>query len=177
MTKYFTALIPLILCLIVTPANAEKPEWAGSKKEQKKLKIEKQEKTATKQKNNQPRLFSNTERELITDYYDPNTPTKHKKHKGKQKALPKGLQKMLARGGELPPGWQKKLERGEVIDPTLKAASEPLPEDLLSRLPNDQRLTEMIKVRDKVIKVVKGEGTVVDIIDLTEVLTGTGSKY
>lgn len=34
----------------------------------------------------------------------------------KEKSLPPGLQKKVARGGELPPGWQDKLIVGEYLD-------------------------------------------------------------
>lgn len=33
----------------------------------------------------------------------------------KEKSLPPGLQKKIAKGDPLPPGWQKKLHRGDVL--------------------------------------------------------------
>ncbi|MCW8884200.1 MAG: hypothetical protein OQK12_02960, partial [Motiliproteus sp.] len=164
---------------------AGKPEWAGNKggKEKAsssyqmkqsvdKVKKDKKAKSSKADKDRKNNLFSDGERAAIDDYYDRQAASDTGKYKGKKKALPKGLQKKLERGGELPPGWQKKLERGEVLDPTLKAASEPLPEELLSRLPMQDQATEILKIRDKIVRVVKGQGTVVDIIDLAEIAMG-----
>ena len=43
--------------------------------------------------------FSIGERQVIREYYVP-----------RYRALPPGLRKKVARGGQLPPGWQKKIE-------------------------------------------------------------------
>src|SRR3954471_10178082 len=43
--------------------------------------------------------FSIGERRAIREYYAP-----------RYRSLPPGLQKKVARGGQLPPGWQKKLQ-------------------------------------------------------------------
>jgi hypothetical protein len=43
--------------------------------------------------------FSIGEQRVIREYYAP-----------RNRPLPRGLQKKLARGGQLPPGWQKKLQ-------------------------------------------------------------------
>lgn len=43
--------------------------------------------------------FSSGDQRVIREYYAP-----------RYKSLPPGLQKKVARGGQLPPGWQKKLE-------------------------------------------------------------------
>ncbi|MBW1911075.1 MAG: hypothetical protein JRJ11_16315, partial [Deltaproteobacteria bacterium] len=50
-----------------------------------------------------------SDKEKIREYYqkDKEKGVKEKKAK-KKKALPPGLKKKVARGGELPPGWQKK---------------------------------------------------------------------
>ncbi|MEH6811773.1 MAG: hypothetical protein V7677_04485 [Motiliproteus sp.] len=178
MKNLISILTFLTVCLCLSQAQAAKPEWAEAKKNHKQ-KAEKQisaEKTNKNKehKDKQPQLFSKDERSLINDYYNDKSASGSEKHKGKKKALPKGLQKKLERGGELPPGWQKKLQRGEVIDPQLRASSESLPEDLLSRLPGDQQVTEILKVKDKIVRVIKGEGTVVDIIDLADVMMGSG---
>ena len=42
--------------------------------------------------------------------------------------------------------------------------------------PEGDAATEIIKLKDKVIKVGKGEGTVVDIIDIADILTGGSAK-
>jgi hypothetical protein len=43
--------------------------------------------------------FSHHDQRVIREYYAP-----------RYRSLPPGLQKKVARGGELPPGWQKKLQ-------------------------------------------------------------------
>ena len=43
--------------------------------------------------------FSRGEQRVIREYYTP-----------RYRSLPPGLQKKVARGGQLPPGWQKKLQ-------------------------------------------------------------------
>ncbi len=89
--------------------------------------------------------------------------------KGKpRKELPPGLRKKLERGGELPPGWQRKVERGEVLDADLYRRSRPLPYELHSVLGEQPQMTELIRLQDKVIRVVRGEGTILDVVDLYE---------
>ena len=95
----------------------------------------------------------------------------------KKGELPKGLQKKLARGGELPPGWQKKLARGEVLSPELKASGEPVSDELEQVInQQDAVAAEVIRIQDKLVRVSKGEGTVLDIIDLADVLAGRGMR-
>ena len=171
-------------------AYAAKPEWAGNsegKKEHKSQvkmdkKLNKKEPAAllgsgaivSETESILEDIFTSDERETIKKFYNENAHSGTGKHKGKMKELPHGLQKKLERGGELPPGWQKKLARGEVLDPELRYQSNSLPDELLSRLPNQRAATEIIKLKDKVIRVGKGEGTIVDIIDLADILIRTG---
>ena len=44
-------------------------------------------------------VFSNRDARVIREYY----------REDDRRSLPPGLQKKLARGGNLPPGWQKKM--------------------------------------------------------------------
>lgn len=104
--------------------------------------------------------------ELLKAIIKKNAKSETGKDKGKHKELPQGLRKKLARGGELPPGWQKKIARGEVLDADLRYQSTSLPDALLSRLPASDAATEIIKLKDKVIRVSKGEGTIIDLTDL-----------
>ncbi|WP_415897714.1 hypothetical protein ACMXYX_04500 [Neptuniibacter sp. QD72_48] len=189
MKKLFLALCMSGLALNV---YAAKPEWAGQGAD--KHQAKKEAKQAAKNYKNKDKdteeeqsivsdtksilddLFSDKEKETIKDYYNENAKSGTGKYKGKMKELPKGLQKKLERGGELPPGWQKKVARGEVLDKDLRDNAEYLPDDLLSRLPKGDAAIEIIKLKDKVIKVGKGEGTVVDIIDIADILTGGSAK-
>lgn len=171
-------LIGLIcLALASSPALAGKPEWAGNDKkaekhQQKESKKAKSEKG--KDKAEHKRYFSAHEHDVIREYYADHSEKGHKG--GKVKDLPPGLQKKLDRGGDLPPGWQRKLERGDVVDREVRAASHPIPEQLAERLPYDAATEEIIRVQDKVIRMSKGEGTIIDVIDIADVLVGRGIR-
>lgn len=86
----------------------------------------------------------------------------------KVKSLPKGLQKKLARGGELPPGWQKKFQRGEVLDAETYRTAERLPTELLNRITGRDDAVELLQVGDRILRVTEGRGTILDVIDLTD---------
>lgn len=168
--------------------HAAKPEWAGKEGKSASKAEMKADKKASKSDEDDEQnivaetetildeIFSDKEKRIIKDYYNENAASGTGQHKGKKKELPKGLQKKLERGGELPPGWQKKLERGEVLDPQLRYSAKRLPNDLLSRLREDDATTEILRIQDKIIRVGKGEGTIVDIIDLADVLMGRGMR-
>jgi|TARA_R110002096_G_scaffold379_17_gene2429 hypothetical protein len=116
--------------------------------------------------------FSGSERDSIRGYYREENQVGHKGKgkKDKHKNLPYGLQKKLERGGQLPPGWQTKVAKGEVLDAELLRHSERLPNDLVRRLPVLRDGTEVRRIGDKVVRVMEGNGTVLDVIDLADVL-------
>jgi len=180
------------LLLFVGTAQAAKPDsdagsekqhsesfwnrWLGDRAE-KTEKAKASEKNKFKEKANKhdresDHYFSDVERSRITDYYrrdgSKNSHKQGKKNKGKR--LPPGLQKKLARGGQLPPGWQTKVARGEVLDGELLRHSELVPDDLLRRLPVLRDGEAIRRVGDKVVRVLEGSGTVIDVIDLADIL-------
>ena len=180
-------LVLMIAVLLPVSSWAAKPEWAGNKGGKQAEKSEQRAEKKHKEKQEEESIVSDTEEilddifsseetETIRDYYNEKAASGTGKHKGKKKELPQGLRKKLERGGELPPGWQKKVARGEVLDSDLRSQAESIPDDLLSRLPGGDQATEIIKLKDKIIRVGKGEGTVVDIIDLADILTGRGGS-
>ncbi|MGJ8652134.1 MAG: hypothetical protein ACSHX8_02560 [Opitutaceae bacterium] len=103
--------------------------------------------------------FSDEERKALESWQKGNTKSKKSK-----KSLPPGLQKKVARGGELPPGWKKKLEIGSVLDPELEKEAQPLPEEILKRLPKTPEGTEIIKIGDEVIRIFENSGEIIDIL-------------
>lgn len=122
------------------------------------------------------RLFTQTEREILSEYlrtqgfegnYDDNVGKKkegnHGKYK-KQKTLPPGLQKKLARGGQLPPGWQKKVARGEVLDGSLYDISKDLPRDVINRLPKSPDGTSVRQIEDSVVRIMDATGVILDVL-------------
>jgi hypothetical protein len=184
-------IIALMMGTLALNTYAAKPEWAGNKdaKHADKSEMKAGKKSSKEEKDDDDdnnivsdnesildEIFSDEERDVIRDYYNENAASGTGQYKGKKKDLPPGLQKKLERGGELPPGWQKKLARGEVLDPELRYQSEYLPRDLLSRLDERDAATEILRIQDKIVRVSKGEGTIIDMIDLADVLTGRGMR-
>jgi len=185
-------LLAILMGSLALNSYAAKPEWAGKDNEKGNKAEQKAEKKSGKVKDGQDEkrdnkfvadtdtilkgIFSDKEKSVIEDYYNENAASGTGQHKGKKKELPKGLQKKLERGGELPPGWQKKLERGEVLDPELRYHSKKLPDDLLSRLSGEDAANEILRIQDKIVRVSKGQGTIVDMIDLADILAGRGMR-
>jgi hypothetical protein len=106
------------------------------------------------------------EKEIIKKYYIYNQQDCLKGGKDKKKALPPGLQKKLARGGDLPPGWQKKVIRGEVLDAEIYKYAVHVPYDLIKRLPPQPKGTVLIKVEGKIVRLLEATGTILDVFDL-----------
>ncbi len=82
--------------------------------------------------------------------------------------LPPGLQKKVARGGDLPPGWQMKLARGDVFPPDLYAKSTRLPRDWTGHGRSQEE--EWLLLEDKIVRVVQGQGTILDVIDISQAI-------
>ncbi|MEH6502937.1 MAG: hypothetical protein V7682_03425 [Cycloclasticus sp.] len=157
--------------------DKDKDRDREEERESYKEKSSKSKDKSSKHKEKSDRVFNDSERSRIEDYYREESRGKHKdkggKHKNgknKQKNLPYGLQKKLQRGGQLPPGWQTKVARGEVLDDEILRHSERLPDDLVRRLPVLRDGTEIRRVGDKVVRVMEGNGTVLDVIDLADVI-------
>jgi len=150
-------------------------EWF-TPKPSKPLKHEQQARSIppVKQLESSRRLFSDVERSNIQHYYRRAAENKSehqgKKKQQKQKQLPYGLQKKLARGGQLPPGWQNKVRRGEVLDADILSRSLGLPGELTRRLPAHEDGVVIRRVGDKVVRVLEGKGTVLDVIDLADIV-------
>ncbi len=105
-----------------------------------------------------------SEQVIIRDYYQTHqiplaeTP--------KQKKLPPGLQKKLARGGALPPGWQKKVARGEVLDAQVYTAAHLLPPDLIKMLPPAPSGVATIIVEGKIVRLIEATRIILDAFDI-----------
>ena len=84
----------------------------------------------------------------------------------RKRISPPGLQKKLARGGELPPGWQKKVARGEVLDWQLYRRSVKLPQDLLRRLPALSQGTELMRLDDRIFRILNDTREILDIFTI-----------
>lgn len=83
-----------------------------------------------------------------------------------QKALPPGLQKKVERGGALPPGWQKKLARGQKVPGDVWRYHEPLPAELLRRLPPQPEGVITVRIDDQMVRVATAGLILLDVFDL-----------
>jgi hypothetical protein len=88
------------------------------------------------------------------------------KKSGRDKALPSGRTKKVARGAKLPPGWQKKIARGEVLPQTVYAQAQPLPEVVIRTLPPPPAGTILVTLDGKVVRLLEGTRTIVDVFEL-----------
>ncbi|WP_417222058.1 hypothetical protein [Amphritea sp.] len=163
----------LASALLLAPLSvlAKKPEWAGNGAEQSAADNHQGYKESDQQGKASHR-FDDNEQRNIRQYYLGDDYSYETKGKGKHKpkSLPPGLQKKLARGGKLPPGWQEKVIAGEVLDQDLYRRSEALPYELERRLDHIAG-EEHRRIGHKIIRVLEGNGTIIDVIDI---LDGTG---
>ena len=75
----------------------------------------------------------------------------------KDKGLPPGLQKKVARGDELPPGWQKKLAIGESLDQEIYDSAEVL-------MPVDNHGLITITVEGRIVRLIHATREIVEIL-------------
>jgi hypothetical protein len=181
------------LLLAGTASHAGKPEWAGNKggkgkkadySEVERERGERSEKRKEKHKEKREKYSDEVENERhyqksrsdlsewdqlkVREYYRDREFDGDRNKKYKKKKLPYGLQKKLERGGELPQGWQNKVAKGEVLGGELLERSVRVPEELIRRLPELRDGSEYRRLGDKVVRVLGGNGTVVDVIDLAD---------
>lgn len=177
MRNLILAICSLALVLLAPSALAKKPEWAGKGKEKSEA-MSQQEDGVEKQHREPGQKYSRSDREKIREHFlGPETESDSGENKGKgkgkskQRSLPPGLQKKLERGRELPPGWQKKVAVGEVMEPELYEQSEDLPVSLEREL-GAQVGERHRRLGTKVIKVLEGEGTIIDVVDIMDGMSG-----
>lgn len=98
--------------------------------------------------------FSSHERDEIHAYFSV--------HPDARQQLPPGL----ARQNKIPPGWQKKLGVGQRIPDDLWAYRVPLPHEILARLPPPPPGVVLVRIEDKVLKVIEKTHEVLDDLGL-----------
>jgi hypothetical protein len=107
--------------------------------------------------------IGNGEKEQIREYVrNCETPHRGKKNKG----LPPGLAKKVARGGDLPPGWQKKCVRGEILPEPVFKAAHPLPHELIVKLPPPPVGTITVAIDGKIVRLAKATREILDVFDV-----------
>jgi hypothetical protein len=102
------------------------------------------------------------ERQVIQNYVTDYNSKPGKKDKG----LPPGLAKKVARGGKLPPGWQKKCVRGEIMPEPVFKQCRPLPPEIIVKLPPPPVGTILITVEGKIVRLAKATREILDVFDL-----------
>ncbi|MBI3851443.1 MAG: hypothetical protein HY298_14380 [Verrucomicrobia bacterium] len=104
------------------------------------------------------------ERQVIREYVTAHSDDGKSGKKGKP--LPPGLAKKVARGGSLPPGWQNKLVKGEILSPEMYRQCDPLPDEVLVRLPPPPSGTVLVTIQGKVVRLVRATLEILDVFDV-----------
>jgi hypothetical protein len=106
------------------------------------------------------------ERQVIREYVVVHSDKGKHGKKGKEKSLPPGLAKKVARGGSLPPGWQKKLARGEIMSAEVYRQCDPLPDEVIVRLPSPPAGTILVTIDGKVVRLARATLEILDVFDV-----------
>lgn len=106
--------------------------------------------------------FSDEERRAIQRYVDG-----YGARKGKRaKHLPPGLAKKVARADKLWPGWQKECVVGARLPAKVYEQCEPLPPDLVVKLPPTSEPIITVAVGGKVVRLLKATHVILDVFDI-----------
>ncbi|HEY5915472.1 MAG TPA: hypothetical protein VJA21_33225 [Verrucomicrobiae bacterium] len=106
--------------------------------------------------------FSDDEREIMHSYVQ----SYGGKEGKREKRLPPGLAKKVARGGHLPPGWQKKCVAGEFMPPEVYDQCHPLPPELVVKLPPPPEPTLTVTIGGKIVRILKATREILDVFDV-----------
>jgi len=111
--------------------------------------------------------ISDRERQIIRDYLTAQSDSpRHSKKGDKAKALPPGLAKKAARGQSLPPGWQKKMVQGQTMPEQVYRQCEPLPDEVVIKLPPQPAGTIIVTIEGKVARLVRATMEILDVFDV-----------
>ena len=144
------------IILVLLTLAVSLPTYAKTNKHDKAEKINKQQQA----ERSHEEIFSPAERNMIR------AQLQQEERNKKQKNLPPGLQKKVARGKELPPGWQKKVAPGDSLDYQVYRQGLNLPEEILRRLPQQPVGSEIIQVDDRIIRLNSATRTILDVFNL-----------
>ena len=110
--------------------------------------------------NDQGKRFGAGERTVIDDYF--------RAHPEARNELPPGL----AKKGKVPPGWRKKFERGDRVPDDVWTYRQPLPRDIVVKLPVPPVGVVYVRINDRVAKVVEKTHEILDVLGLPEPRVG-----
>jgi hypothetical protein len=112
-------------------------------------------------------LITTQEKQVIREYVvvhsEHGRPGK-KEHK--RQSLPPGLAKKVARGNALPPGWQKKLVHGETMPPVIYRECQPLPDEVIVRLPPPPSGTILVSIDGRVVRLMQATMEILDVFNV-----------
>ena len=109
--------------------------------------------------------FGPQERQIIREWAVVHADNEGNKKGHKGKGLPPGLAKKAARGDDLPPGWQKRLSKGETLHAEVYRQCQPLPNEVIVRLPPPPPGTILVTIDGKVLRLAKATLEILDIFD------------
>ena len=87
-------------------------------------------------------------------------------HAHSPRGLPPGLARKRARGRELPPGWQKKVVVGLPMPEEVFKVCQPLPQEVVVKLPPPPAGTILVRVEGKVVRLLEGTREILDVFDV-----------
>jgi hypothetical protein len=89
------------------------------------------------------------------------------KHGHQSKGLPPGLAKKAERGRDLPPGWRNKCVRGERMPPHVYAQCQPLPQEIIVKLPPPPPNTIVVTIDGRVARLANATLEILDVFDVS----------
>jgi len=135
---------------------AQPPAWAGKGKGpagQQKESHEREYRRDDRHRNYRDYRYSDRERDALR---------RHLSNRDYQ-SLPPGLQKKVARGGQLPPGWQKKLQVGRTLPDDLYYPGQRLPVyDGIRRIDG---VTDVI-IDNEAVRIMDATQTIIDVFGI-----------
>jgi hypothetical protein len=135
---------------------AQPPAWAGKGKGpagQQKESHEREYRRDDRHRNYRDYRYSDRERDALR---------RHLSNRDYQ-SLPPGLQKKVARGGQLPPGWQKKLQVGRTLPDDLYYHGQRLPVyDGIRRIDG---VTDVI-IDNEAVRIMDATQTIIDVFGI-----------
>lgn len=159
-------LIAALSCSFATVSSAKEGKGQGNPKKEEKHAAkhaekhgQSDEKGAKGPDSAKTFTISQRERDVLHDYVQAC-------HATPNRDLPPGLAKKVARGKGLPPGWQKKMAVGQVCPPDIFKVCQPLPKDLVIKLPPSPVGTITVAVEGKIVRLLEKTKEILDIIDL-----------
>ena len=111
-------------------------------------------------------IITPREREVIRTYYVFHKRGNGNSHGNRDKGLPKGIAKKVERGDSLPPGWQKKCVRGQIMPTEVFKHCEPLPHDVVVKLPPAPVGTVIVTLEGKAVRLMQATLEILDVFEV-----------